>query len=411
MAGQRDIFSCGRFPEDLSRNRWARILGEVRERARASGEAILDLTISNPTVAGLCWERGLVAAALSQGEIERYCPSPRGSVVARTAIAEFYKRVHGAEIFPERIHLTASTSEAYSWLTKLLCDGGDNILAPAPSYPLIEHLCGMEGIVARNYFLNFDNNARRWTTDFASMENAIDARTRAIFCVCPNNPTGSTFNAEERGRLLALSQQRQIPLVIDEVFLEYGNGDNNATRDLKTFAGTREAPIFVLGGLSKSAALPQVKVGWIITCGEEKFVEQALVRLDFVADAYLSSSTPSQNAVPALLAASGEIRGRIRERLDNNEKNLVAWSRMSRDAGLEILPRTAGWYSLLRLPRGVDEDALSFWLLRHENVVVHPGYFYDIPGEPAQHLALSLLTPPEVLAAALPRIDSALRHN
>lgn len=399
------MFSAQRIPEDLSPNRWTRLLREARERARENGEAPLDLAVSNPTAAGFLWRRETLATALASDAIERYAPHPRGNAAARDAVAEFYRKEHRAEISPERIHLTASTSEAYSWLAKLLCSAGDNVLAPAPSYPLIAHLCGMEDVETRRYFLRFDEEKNRWAADFSSLENAFDARTRAVFCVAPNNPTGSVFSEEERAQLLAFARERGVPLVVDEVFLEYAGG--NAANAPASFASTRDAPIFVLGGLSKSAALPQIKVGWILTCGPEAFAAEALPRLDFIADAFLSSSAPSQGAVPALLAASGAMRERIRARLDANESRLRAWADASPHA-VKILPREAGWYALVRLPRGVAEDALAECLLRRENVVAHPGYFYDAESVPAPLLVLSLLAPEETLAAALPRIDSAL---
>ncbi len=397
-----------RLPDDLSPNRWARILRETRERARATGTPLLDLAVSNPTAVGFLWERERLVRALGSGAIEHYAPSPRGNADARRAVAEFYEKTHGAKISPDCIHLTASTSEAYSWLAKLLCDAGDNVLTPVPSYPLIAHLCGTDAVETREYALNFDETENRWALDFSSLENAIDARTRAIFCVAPNNPTGSVFSENERAALLTLARERRVPLVVDEVFLEYAARE--AGTPLRSFAGTPDAPVFVLGGLSKSAALPQIKIGWILTCGEENFVAATLPRLDFIADTYLSSSAPAQCAVPALLAESPAMRERIRARLDANEALLRRWEKTSPHA-VRILPRTAGWYAVVRLPRGVAEEALCVDLLRRENVVAHPGYFYDVENVPAPHLVLSLITPEETLAAALPRIDEALIRN
>lgn len=401
-----------RFPPDLTPNRWARVLGEIRSRARETGTAPLDLAVSNPTLVGFCHDRAELASALASDAIESYAPSPRGSERARKSVADFYKKFHGVEISPEKIHLTASTSEAYSWLAKLLCSpSGDNVLVPAPSYPLIENLCGLEGVETREYFSEFDEKSARWTTNFSSIESAIDARTRAIFCVSPNNPTGAVLSAEERARLCEISKTRGIPIVVDEVFSEYAsgaNGDNcGATA---TFAGTRDASVFVLGGLSKSAALPQIKVGWILTCGDDAFVARTLRRLDFIADAYLSTSAPAQAAVPALLENSAKIRECIRARLDENERALRAWAEAS-PHDLRVLPREAGWYAVVQLPRGVSEDALCVDLLRRENVIAHPGYFYDIADAPAPHLVISLITPEATLAAALPRIDAALLRN
>lgn len=404
------MFSESRFPADLSPNRWTRILRETRERSRVSGEQILDLAVSNPTAVGFCREREELTRALASGAIEFYSPSPRGDSEARRAIAEFYKNVHDAEVCADAIHLTASTSEAYSWIVKLLCESGDNVLTPAPSYPLISHLCGMDNVETRDYFLKFDEKENRWATDLNTIEQAVNHRTRAVFCVAPNNPTGSVFSEAEREKLLAFARERRLPLVVDEVFLEYTNGNLPENSKPRTFAATKNAPVFVLGGLSKSAALPQIKAGWILTCGAPDFVGQTLPRLDFIADTYLSSSAPAQCAVPSLLGNSGAIRERIRARLDENERLLHAWAKSSPHE-LTVLPRTAGWYAVLRLPKGVSEEALSVDLLRRENVIAHPGYFYDVESVPAPHLILSLITPTETLAAALPRIDAALLRN
>lgn len=407
----KNQFSQHRFPVNLSPNRWTRILRETRERAKESGEPLLDLAVSNPTSVGFHWDRNVLAAALTDGAIETYAPSSRGNAAALSAIVDFYEKTHSVKIMPRQIHLTASTSEAYSWISKLLCDSGDNVVTPSPSYPLITHLCGMDNVQTRDYFLNFDAEQNRWCVDFNSLENAIDERTRAIFCVAPNNPTGSVFSEDERNRLLKISRERNLPLVVDEVFLEYINGNGHTENEHpQTFAATQSAPVFVLGGLSKSAALPQIKAGWIITCGPTDFIENALVRLDFIADTYLSSSAPAQCAVPALLEQSGATRKLICERLDANERLLQDWAQKSPHKPT-ILPRTAGWYAVVQLPKGVSEEALSVDLLRRENVIAHPGYFYDVESVPAPHLVLSLITPPEILAAALPRIDSALLRN
>lgn len=404
-------FSQHRFPANLSPNRWTRVLRETRERAKETGEALLDLAVSNPTAVGFRWDRATLTAALGDGAIESYAPSPRGNADALAAIVDFYAKTHGVKISPRAIHLTASTSEAYSWISKLLCDVGDNVLTPSPSYPLITHLCGMDNVETRDYFLNFDEAQARWCVNFDSLEDAIDDRTRAIFCVAPNNPTGSVFSQSERDRLLALARERGLPLVVDEVFLEYAGAEAGTSHeDVRTFAGTTDAPVFVLGGLSKSAALPQIKAGWIITCGSEEFIETVLPRLDFIADTYLSSSAPAQCAIPAILAQAEVMRKSINARLDANEKLLREWAKNSPHA-LEILPRTAGWYAIVRLPKGVSEEALSVDLLRRENVIAHPGYFYDVESIPAPHLVLSLITPTETLSAALPRIENALLRN
>ncbi len=403
-------FSRERLPENLSPNRWTRILNEIREHSRATGTPIFDLSISNPTAAGFSQTREFLRRALSSGTIEKYFPTPRGNEISRRAIADFYKKIHGANVVPEQIFLTASSSESYSWLAKILGNAGDNFLVPAPSYPLIPQICRLENVFAKEYFLKFSKREMRWKLDFSSLEKKIDARTKAFFCVSPNNPTGSVLSFEERSKLVALAREQQIPLVVDEVFLEFGNEKNPFFSDLKSFAGTPNAPIFVLGGLSKSAALPQIKIGWIVVSGTTNFVEAASTKLEFVADTFLSAGTPNQISVPEILKNSETLRKKIRERLAQNENLLSAWTKISPHK-IAILPRTAGWYSILELPRGVDEERLSEDLLRRENVIAHPGFFYDVHAKPLPHVVLSLLTTPEILSAELPKIDSALLRN
>ena len=393
-----------RFKFSLETNRWARSLKSAREE----GRELADLAISNPTAAGFCWDADVLARALGVPEIARYSPVSRGSEIARDAVAKFYTETHGADVSAKNVHLTASTSEAYSWLLKLLCDPGDNVAIPTPSYPLIEFLCDMEAVETRAYALSFSESAHRWELDFESLESAVNARTRAVFCVNPNNPTGSVFSAAERARLIAFARERNLPLVVDEVFLEYAGA--NASEAPQTFAGTRDAPVFVLGGLSKTAALPQIKAGWILTCGTPHFCADATARLDFVADTFLSVGTPAQCAIPQLLREAPEIRKRICARLDANEAALRKWCAESPHA-LSPLAREAGWYGIVRLPRGVDEESLVLDLLRRENVLVHPGYFYDVENVPAPHLVFSLLASEADFLAAFPKIDAALRRN
>lgn len=381
----------------MTPNRWTRALRE----ARSEGRALLDLAVSNPTSAGFAWDDDVLARALTGGAITSYKPSSRGNLEARQAVADFYAKTHRVTVAPERIHLTASTSEAYGWILKLLCDAGDNIVMPTPSYPLISFLCCMENVETRDYALRYGDG--RWNVDFDSLEAAVNERTRAIFCVNPNNPTGSTFSPEERERLEAFARERGLALVVDEVFLEY------MREPAESFASAESGAVFVLGGLSKTAALPQVKAGWIVTCGEKNFREEALGRLDFIADTFLSVSTPAQLAVPALLQAAPEMRARINARLDANERQLREWCERSRD--LEYLRREGGWYGLVRLPRGIEEESLATDLLRRENIIVHPGYFYDLEAVPAPHLVFSLLAKEADFAAAFPRIDAAILRN
>lgn len=386
-----------RFNFSMKPNRWTRALRE----ARAEGRTLLDLAISNPTAAGFAWDADVLAGALTCEALANYKPDSRGNAETRRAVADFYAETHAAKILPEQIHLTASTSEAYAWILKLLCNPGDNIVMPTPSYPLISFLCCMENVDTRDYALRYDSG--RWTVDFETLERIVDERTRAIFCVNPNNPTGSVFSPEERKRLEAFARERDLPLVVDEVFLEY------MSAPAESFATTDSGLAFVLGGLSKTAALPQIKAGWILTCGEEKLRNAALGRLDFIADTFLSVSTPAQLAVPQLLREAPKMRERISQRLAENERQLREWCARSRD--LEFLNREGGWYGIVRLPSGIEEESLATDLLRRENVIVHPGYFYDLEASPAPHLVFSLLAKEADLAAALPRIDAAILRN
>lgn len=399
-----------RFQFSLENNRWAQAMAQAREAQRG----LIDLAISNPTGAGFSWDTGTLAGTLASERISSYKPHARGDAPARRAIADFYLKTHGARVSEENIHLTASTSEAYAWIFKLLCNSGDNVAIPAPSYPLIAFLCRMESVSTREYKLQYQRDTRdfpRWEVDFESLEKAIDEKTRAIVCVNPNNPTGSIFSEKERARLLAIARERNLPLVVDEVFLEYPKNDFPAgTPFAGTFAGTLDVPVFVLGGLSKTAALPQIKVGWILTCGNADFCASALARLDFIADTFLSVNTPAQCAVPAILQNVPVIRERIAARLQANENALRAWCARSLH-DLKLLNREAGWYGIVRLPRGVDEESLVLDLLRRESVIVHPGYFYDVENVPAPHLVFSLLAPETSFGQAFPRIESALLRN
>lgn len=394
-----------RFKFSLKPNRWTRILKSVRE----DGCDLIDLAISNPSAAGFAWDAGTLANALGNAEIARYSPSPRGNANARQAVADFYKNTHHCALAPEQIHLTASTSEAYGWLLKLLTNPGDNILMPTPSYPLIAFLCGMEAVETRDYNLVFRDN--RWQIDFDSLAVACNEKTKAVFCVSPNNPTGNLPSQSERERLLQFARERQLALVVDEVFLEYLEPSFHG----ETFANVQNSNsetqlVFVLGGLSKTAALPQIKAGWIITCGNEKLRDEALARLDFIADTFLSLSTPAALAVPVLLKAAPAMRERINARLNNNFELLKNWCARSRD-GRFLLPREGGWYGIVRLPKGIDEETLCTDLLRHGNVIVHPGYFYDLENRDGAHLVFSLLSPSDFFEKAFPLINYAIARN
>ncbi len=373
-------------------NEISQLLAEKRE----AGRSIWDLTLSNPTAAGLSYPATELAAALAEAQWTRYRPDPRGLVSARAAIAEFLSE-HGIPADAERMLLTASTSEAYAYLFKLLCDPGDEILTPEPSYPLLAELARYEGVRVGSYGLTYDG---AWHIDFSTLESrARDAK--AILVVSPNNPTGSLLRRDELERLLSL----QTPLIIDEVFWPYLHEPRSSASAL---ALDVEYPvgslIFRLDGLSKLAALPQLKLGWLQVTGDDQAAAQALHALEFMADAYLSVGTPVQAAAGKLLRLSQSLRDQLKRRLANNLSQL---QKLLADAAVTKLHLEAGWYAILELPRP-EESADADWaltLLREHDVLVQPGWFYDLASPRA--VVVSLLTPPDVFEQGVLRLVRA----
>jgi alanine-synthesizing transaminase len=379
-----------RVPAVLTPNRLTARLSALR----AAGEAILDLTESNPTRAGIDYPAALLAPLADPAGL-RYEPSARGLLVARQAIALDALR-HGLDLDPARVILTASTSEAYGFLFKLLCDPGDEVLVPRPSYPLFEHLSSLDGVRAVPYTLDYYG---RWSIDVDTLTRAITPRTRAILVVSPNNPTGSRLAPGELDTLAALCEQHGLALIGDEVFAEYTlNGDRERAH-LSVLAQNR-ALTFGLGGLSKSIGLPQVKLGWMGVGGPGDLVEAALDRLDLIADTYLSVSTPVQLATPLLIERGCDVRTAIQARI---EANLRALERaVARAPGCTLLHPEAGWTAVLRVPATRAEEDLVLDLLEEDRVLIMPGYFYDFPRE--AYLVVSLLPDPAVFNEAVARV-------
>jgi aspartate/methionine/tyrosine aminotransferase len=341
-------------------------------------QRVLDLTESNPTRARLVYPAEEILEALADARAMRYEPEARGLLSARDAVAKYY-----GDVAVSRILLTASTSEAYAYLFKLLCDPGDEILAPRPSYPLFEFLAGLESVKMAPYPLRYDGI---WHIDFAALERAITPRTRAIVVVNPNNPTGSFLKREELSRL----QSFGIPILADEVFSDYAFAPD-ASR-VPSLTTAPEVLTFAMSGLSKIAALPQMKLGWIVAGGPGH--EAALDRLELIADTYLSVATPVQIALPRLLEAAIAVRAQIVERTRAN----LAWMR-------EVtvpLHVEGGWYATLQVPRRKSEEEWALDLLEQRDVLVQPGYYFDFEAEP--FLVVSLLTRPDVFAEGLRRL-------
>lgn len=376
-----------------SRTDWKRApnrLAAALERHQKSGRKLLDLTASNPTKVGLQYDESGIRNSLSRPEVLEYSPQAKGSISTREAVANYYRSRGDAAPDTERILLTSSTSEGYSFVFRLLCEPGDEVLVPAPSYPLFEYLASVHDVHPVTYHLFYDHG---WHLDLHSIEKAITARTRAIVAVHPNNPTGSFVADSAREELSAICRERKIAVVVDEVFLDYQLGG----RPRRSFVGNNEALTFTLTGLSKICALPQMKLAWLVATGPEGVVEEAMARLEIVADTYLSVSTPVQVAAPALLSERAGIQGRICERVRQNlaelDKKLAGHSSYSR---LEV---EGGWYAVVRVPvTGSDED-LALDLLERHSVLLHPGHFFDFERE--GHLVVSLITPLEGFAEGI----------
>ena len=335
----------------------------VRE-ARARGQRLIDLTVSNPTVCGLRYDAAELLRPLGNLEALRYDPDPRGMRGAREAVAGYY-RDHGAEVSPEDVVLTTSTSEAYSFVFRLLCDAGDEVLIARPSYPLFDFLADLEDVRLRSYPLFYDPGGDHgWWIDFAALEREIGDRTRAVVVVHPNNPTGHATGRAERERLEEVCARRGLALVVDEVFLDYG-----LEQPVTSFAaGPQPVLRFCLSGVSKIAGLPQMKAAWVAVGGPADEKIEALARLEVVADTFLSMSAPVQLALPHWLAGRSQIQGQILERVRANARTLA-------EIGVESLRTEAGWSAVLRLPQRTDDAAAE--LLR-AGVVVHPGEFYGM---------------------------------
>lgn len=337
----------------------------------------IDLTESNPTRAGLSPTDEEISAALSRPGIGSYRPDPRGLLSAREAVADYY-RGRGAAVDPEDLVLTASTSEAYGFLFKLLCDPGEAILVPEPSYPLFDHLTDLEGIRRIPYRLLPESH---WGIDLASVETGLDAGARAVLIVNPNNPTGTFLKSHELVEIDRLAAARGAALISDEVFLDYALRPDSRRISVAA-AAAGEALTFSLGGLSKSCALPQMKLAWILAGGPRGEIAQAMPRLELIADTYLSVSTPVQVALPALFDAGARAAAAVRERVRGNLDTLDALlATLAAAAGVSRLPAEGGWSATLRFPSTCNEEEMVLRLLEEQDVLVQPGWFFNFPFE------------------------------
>lgn len=362
---------------------------ELTRRVRALAEPPIDLTVSNPTTAELPYDAQAIRAALSEPAIVEYAPEAFGLESARRAVAEAY-RDRGVAIDASRILLTASTSEAYAHLLRLLVEPGGTVLVPAPSYPLFESIAAYTDCTLDRYALVYDG---RWRIDLDSVraENAS-----AIVAVSPNNPTGSFLTRRERDVLVGLG----VPLIVDEVFADYAL----ETSDLRSALDEAAALVFVLSGLSKLAALPQLKLGWIAVGGPSELASDAIARLELVLDTFLSVNTPVQVGLRALLAACEPTRAAIKTRI---RENFALLAEAMRGSAATVLRCEGGWYATLRLPATHTDEAWALEILDRERVLVQPGYFFDAPPEPVLAV-VSLLCPPASFREGVARLRRAI---
>jgi aspartate/methionine/tyrosine aminotransferase len=362
-------------------------------RARESSTELLDLTGSNPTCVGLDYPPELLQVLLdAQHGSLGYRPEPLGALSARQAVVGqlAIARGAGAAVDPQNVLLTASTSEAYAHLFKLLCDPGDRILIPAPSYPLLEHLAELEGVQVASYRLVYDG---AWHIDLDSVRRASSERVRAIVVVSPNNPTGQYLTAPELSALAELG----LPIISDQVFFEYPL-DAGPSRDV-LLERAQEGLVFSLGGLSKLLGLPQLKLAWTVIRGSADAVREARERLELIADTFLSVAAPVQSALPELLLLAPRMNELIGSRCRDN---LASLRRALEAAPISVLRAEGGWNAVLRLPNVASEDQLLEALVAQQRVIVQPGWFYDFDGGP--HAIVSLLTPPASFAAGIGRL-------
>jgi alanine-synthesizing transaminase len=438
----------------LAQNRFTQAV----EEARASGVRLLDLTVSNPTRVGLKYDSTAILSALASQRALDYDPQAKGMREARKAVAEYYRSEHGVcDLDAERVVLTTSTSEGYSYVFRLLCNAGDELLVPKPSYPLFEFLADLQDVRLVPYPLIYDHG---WQMDFPSLEKALTARTRGVVVVHPNNPTGSYVKAEEVKLLNEFCRAHGLALIADEVFLDYGlkvnagssnghvgadafvrpversstarspsgpvgppglkptsSGALNGTAETvpfpkrgldnswkyPRFARNQDVLTFTLSGLSKISALPQMKVAWVVTSGPEKEAAEAMARLEVIADTYLSMNAPVQWAMPVLLEQRRSIQRQLVERV---ERNLVELDRqLAEQKACQRLEVEGGWYSILRVPVTRPDEELAIELVREKQVLVHPGHFYDFATD--GYLVFSLIAIEEEFAQGTREI---LRH-
>jgi alanine-synthesizing transaminase len=361
--------------------------------SRRARPGLIDLTASNPTAVDLPPLPDALVVALADPAVRRYDPDPAGPSEARAAVADYYASL-GCRVDPARLRLAASTSEAYGWLFKLLCDPGDAVVVAHPSYPLLDDLAALEGVALTPARSTWHG---RWELDLDDLDAVVTDRTRAVAVVHPNNPSGAYVTVEQRAALVARCRARGLALIVDEVFLDYAHRDD--PRRAPSFVTCDDVLTFTLSGLSKCLALPQMKLGWVHVGGPEALRAEALRRLEHVADSYLSVGAPVLRAAPVWLRHREALQRPVRERVATNLAALR--SALEGGSAVSLLPVEGGWSAVLRLPAIYEDDDWVRALL-DRGVLVQPGYFFDVPGD--GHMVLSLLPRPDQFAEGVARL-------
>ena len=380
------------FAERTNWNLAANRLSEALARRRASGAPLLDLTASNPTECGFRYDAESIFSALRNPAALKYQPNPKGLETTRLAVTEYYSSL-GANVSVDEIFLTTSTSEAYSFAFRLLCNPDDELLIPAPSYPLFSFLAEIQDVKLVRYPLIYDHG---WQIDFQSLQDGVTPRTRGVIVVNPNNPTGHFVKAREMQALNELCAERSLTIIADEVFLDFGLSGASPL----TFATNNQALTFTMSGLSKIAGLPQMKMAWLVASGPAALKRQALEKLEIIADTYLSPSAPVQLATPLFLEQRGgfqeQVLARVRRNLNELDRQLKAQKTYSR------LQVEGGWYVVVRVPSTRSDEDLALTLLETSDVYVHPGHFFDFPTD--GYLVLSLIATEQEFSEGVRRI-------
>ncbi|HLZ11586.1 MAG TPA: pyridoxal phosphate-dependent aminotransferase [Candidatus Acidoferrum sp.] len=359
---------------------------------RSSGRPLFDLTVSNPTACGFTYDESAILSALHSPSSLQYEPAAQGLLSAREAVANYYLEKN-AEVSPSDLFLTTSTSEAYTYLFRLLCNPGDEVLIPTPSYPLFDFLADINDVRLVRYPLLYDHG---WQLDLPAFERAISPLTRAAIVVHPNNPTGHYAKSQEQSQLSALCAKNNLAIVADEVFLDFAL----EAITVKTFAAQSAALTFTLSGLSKLCGLPQMKSAWIAISGPDPLKSSARERLDVISDSYLSMNAPVQYALPALLATRTAFQLQLMERVRANLSALDA--QLANHSVCSRLPLEAGWNVILRVPATSSDEELALTLVAQHGVLVHPGHFYDFSRD--GFLVLSLIVPEKEFAEGARRL-------